>query len=149
MPRGVCLQGVCIQGGLHWGGWSASRGVCLSGVGQTPLRSAYGGSLYPWDWADSPPSDTWDTTRYGQQADGTHPTVMLSCFYNSFYINDTTIHMRLFYTNEFHLFYFGEFTNLMLIQIFQCMFQILLNIHNDNLNYYLYFVSKTIPGRHV
>ena len=43
--------GVCLQeGGLHPGG----------------------------DWADHPPRDTWDTTGYGKQAGGTHPTGMHS-----------------------------------------------------------------------
>ena len=37
---------VCLQGGLH-----------LRGLGRPP-----------------PPQNTWDTTRYGQQAGGTHPT---------------------------------------------------------------------------
>ena len=45
-------EGVCIQRGLHLG-----RGV----------------------WADLSPRDIWDTTGYGQQAGGTHPTGMLPC----------------------------------------------------------------------
>ena len=145
VSRGSASRRFHVQSGLHSGilhpgrlhpgrsalGVVCIQGVCLKGVGRPP------------------PPNTWDTTRYGQQAGGTHPTVMLSCFYNSFYINDTLIHMRHFCANGFHLFYSGEFTSLMLIQTFQCMFQILLNIHNDNLNNNLYFVSKTIPGRQV
>ena len=44
------------------GGSASSRGVCIRGGG----------------WID-PPLDTWDTTGYGQQAGGTHPTEMHSC----------------------------------------------------------------------
>ena len=54
-------EGFCIQGGLHpWG--SASKCVCIGGKGvrQTPLQQ--------------------NTTRYGQQAGGTHPTGMLSFY---------------------------------------------------------------------
>ena len=54
----------CITGhnweGLHPGRESASRGVCLKGVGQNP-----------------PPQ--LNTVGYGQQAGGTHPTGMHSC----------------------------------------------------------------------
>ena len=56
------------QGGLHPGGGgmppggSASRGSASRGVGQT-----------------LPTRDTWDTTGYGQQVGGTHPTGMHSC----------------------------------------------------------------------
>ena len=58
--RGV---GGLHPGGLHprWRG-SASR----------ERGSAFGG------WPDRP-SDTWNTTVYGQQAGGTHPTGMHSC----------------------------------------------------------------------
>ena len=74
VSRGSASRRVHIQAGLHLGSLHPGRsalgvvciqGVCVKGVGQTP-------------------QDTWDTTRYGQQASGTHPTVMLSCFYNSF-----------------------------------------------------------------
>ena len=62
--RGVgftaCTTGHMTRGGLHPGG-SAFMGVCVQGGGQTPL-----------------PRDTWDTTGYGQQAGGTHPTGMHS-----------------------------------------------------------------------
>ena len=49
---GICLGGgICLQeGGLHPGG----------------------------DWADHTPRYTWDTTGYGKQAGGTHPTGMHS-----------------------------------------------------------------------
>ena len=49
-------------GGLHPGGWADTPGL-PTGV-----------------WADTPPRDTCDTTGYGQQAGGTHPTGMYSCF---------------------------------------------------------------------
>ena len=68
----VCLQGVCIQGGLpttvlHPGGVCLQdvciqRGVCIQ-VG----------------WADPTPPPPSDTTGYGQRAGGTHPTGMHSC----------------------------------------------------------------------
>ena len=66
----LCLQGWWLpsryhrshdQGDLHLGPLHP-RGLCIQGVGQT-----------------SPPQHTWDTTGYGQQAGGTHPTGMLSC----------------------------------------------------------------------
>ena len=57
----------CIRGPLSPGESASRRGLPLgegsaSGeeVGQTP--------------------DTWDTTGYGQQLGGTHPTIMFSCF---------------------------------------------------------------------
>ena len=53
---GVCIMGVCLQGGLHPGG------------------SAFGGGLHP--KGEDP---TKDTTGYGKQAGGTHPTGMHSC----------------------------------------------------------------------
>ena len=42
-----------------------------------PVGVCIQGSLHPGGWAD-PLRDTWDTTRYGQQAGGTHPTGMHS-----------------------------------------------------------------------
>ena len=66
-PRGICIgreggvylwsegMGVCISEG------SRHTQVCLQGVGQTP-----------------PGSYTWDTTVYGEQGGGTHPTGMHS-----------------------------------------------------------------------
>ena len=57
---GVYILGICIQGGLHLGGW------------QTP-KSGYGrGEL------GRPIRHTWDTMGYGQQSGGTHPTGMHS-----------------------------------------------------------------------
>ena len=64
-----CSQswGVCLQGGsASWG--SASRG------GLHPGGSAFGGGLHP--KGEDP---TKDTTGYGKQAGGTHPTGMHSC----------------------------------------------------------------------
>ena len=58
---GSASRGVCLQGGQHPGGSLHPVGVCIGGVG--------GG-------AD--PRDTSDTTGYGLQADGTHPTGMHS-----------------------------------------------------------------------
>ena len=55
---GVCFQGVCIKGGWTDLPWACLEGLCILGVGQTH------------------PQDTWDTTGYGQQAVGTHPTGM-------------------------------------------------------------------------
>ena len=68
---------------VTWG-----EGLPPGGLGSTPPRSAdIGGSLgtppqvcLHGGGTDSPPRDTWDTTGYGQQADGTHPTGMHSCF---------------------------------------------------------------------
>ena len=67
---GLPLGGVCIQ----WGG-SASRGRGLH-----PGSWANSPGLPTGVWADPPLRDTWDTTGYGQQAGGTHPTGMYSCF---------------------------------------------------------------------
>ena len=47
-------------------------------MGRHPPLSAYMGSASR-GWADPPSRDTWDTTGYGQQAGGTHPTEVLSC----------------------------------------------------------------------
>ena len=61
-PQGVgfpaCISGHITRGSLH------------------PEGSASGG-LYRRGWADLP---TPNTTGYGQQARGTHPTGMLSCY---------------------------------------------------------------------
>ena len=62
MTRGLHL------GGLPPGSWAepppglSTGGVCIQGGLADPL-----------------PQDTWDTTRYGQQAGGRHPTGMLCC----------------------------------------------------------------------
>ena len=58
-PGRVCIQ----DGGLPIGWGSASRGSASGGCG-----------------LGTPPKDTWDTTGYGQQVDGTHPTGMHSCY---------------------------------------------------------------------
>ena len=63
---GVYIQGVCIWGGLPPEGSASRRGL--------PPREVQGIQL---GWAD--PRDTWDTTGYGQQAGGTHPTGIYSC----------------------------------------------------------------------
>ena len=53
----LCVTtGICLQGGPA-SGWGVS---CMGGLGR-------------------PPQNTWDTTGYGQQAGGTHPTGMNSC----------------------------------------------------------------------
>ena len=72
-PRGVCIRGVCLEQGPPIAG-SASRGdlhpvgggVCLQGVGQTPLGPHLGGLPNP-----NPQTRT---------AGGTHPTGKLSCY---------------------------------------------------------------------
>ena len=70
--------GVCLQGGLHPGGWaeahsSPSPRVCRRGgvVGQIPLPPQ---GLPQEGWADPP------TPRL-KKAGGTHPTGMLSCYH--------------------------------------------------------------------
>ena len=67
---GVCLP-ECITdhmpGGLHSGG-------SASGLGEGWHQSEFASR----GWADLPYRQTWDTTGYGQQAGGTHPTGMLS-----------------------------------------------------------------------
>ena len=91
MTKGVCIQGVCIQGK------SASRGVCIHrclhpGVsasmwspsrvslhpghigGERPRVCLQGGEG---GWAD--PQDIWDTMEYSQQTGSMQPTGMLSC----------------------------------------------------------------------
>ena len=76
---GVCLLGVCIQGGrgLHPGG----RGSASRGLGSTPSHVClWGGQA---DALLSTPKNTWDTTGYDQQAGDTHPTGMHSCLYFS------------------------------------------------------------------
>ena len=78
LGQGNVFTGVCLStegGWLHsmhhrshdQGGGSASRGVGLHG------------GLRPGGWANPLPRDTWDTTGYGQQAGGTHPTGINSC----------------------------------------------------------------------
>ena len=67
--EGSASKGVCIKGG----------GVCLQGVYIQSRGSTSRGVLHPGGrWTDPPP-DIWDTTGFGQQADGTHPTGMHSC----------------------------------------------------------------------
>ena len=50
--------------------------------GVHPRGGLHPGGLHP-GWVGQPPPhsrDTWDTTGYGQQAGGTHPTRMYSCW---------------------------------------------------------------------
>ena len=79
-------------------------GVCLWFGGCLPLVP--GGvclGRHP-PWTDIPlPSACWDahtpaadTTGYGQQADGTHPTGMHSCFTFAFFINSDKIERPVF-----------------------------------------------------
>ena len=78
-PGGLYQEGVCIQqgdlhqGGSAWGeGWGLHpgglhlrvEGSASKGVGRTPSPH---------------PRDRWDTTGYGQQAGGMHPTGIYSC----------------------------------------------------------------------
>ena len=77
MREGSASRWVCLQGGLHPGG-SASRGVCLQGVCLQGSASKEGSAIR---WVRPPTRDTCDTTRYSQQAGGTHPTGMFSCLW--------------------------------------------------------------------
>ena len=68
-------------GGTHPMGSAARvRGVC---IGQRGLCTQAGGALHPEGVGQNTPSpptqDTKDTTEYGQQGGGTHPTGMHSC----------------------------------------------------------------------
>ena len=62
MTRGSASRGSLHPGGLPPGGGLHPRGSAFIRVEQTPS-----------------PRETWDTARYGQQADGMHPTGMHSC----------------------------------------------------------------------
>ena len=72
-------RGVCIQGGLP-----TRRGVCiLRGWTDSP-GSVYRGVCITEGLGRFPPPDTWDTTGYGQQVGGMHPTGMFSLKKNFF-----------------------------------------------------------------
>ena len=74
----VMSSQACIIPSVHekGGGWLSSmhhrshdQGSAFRGVGS---------ALEGGGWADTP-RDTWDTTGYGQQVGGTHPTRMHFC----------------------------------------------------------------------
>ena len=75
----VCPRGVYQS--MHWAGGvskhALGRGVSAQGVYTTPRDQRQTPPKGP--EADTPPPPT-DTTGYGQQAGGTHPTGMHSCF---------------------------------------------------------------------
>ena len=103
LPPRVCLQEDLTMGGLLprglfpgglCSGVSASRGSASSGVGPISPGSAYRWVCILGGWADPPPQYTWDTTGYGQEASGTHPTGMLS------YVVIIVMLLLLFFTNS-------------------------------------------------
>ena len=93
-------QGVCIRQGLHLGGLHPGEGglhpgegVCIQGRGSASRGGVciQGGSASRGVGQTTPHS--WNTTGYGQQGGGTHPTGMHSCY--SILIN-VTIFCRTF-----------------------------------------------------
>ena len=64
--------------------------------------SASCGGLHPGDLPTGGGGDTWNTTGYGQQADGTHPTGMLSgFFYLPHFISSISLKILFFSSNSY------------------------------------------------
>ena len=89
-----CWDGYVQEGWVcPWGKNSSPnmgpQRVSMSGVGTHPLPTHGTSGVCPGVGYSPPPSpehNTWDTTGYGRQAHGTHPTRMLSC--SSYFVWD-------------------------------------------------------------